>query len=625
MAQFNFANPWWLIGTVIAPIIWLIYNKFYHGSSHFKNLEKFADRHLLPHLLKSRNIAETSTKMPLIIWSIIWLCGVIALAGPRWNFTEIETFGSNKSMVILLDLSQSMDSADVKPSRIARARQEIEDLINLNKNNKIGIVAFAAEPHLISPITEDMETIKNLLPSLDTSLVYIQGSRLTPALEMAENLLKSEPGGSKAILLISDGGYEDNSAIDIANKIGKSGIIINTMGIGTQSGAPVPDKNGNIIKKDGAAVLSHLEGQKLQEIGKNGNGIYVEANYLDSDTKAILATMDNASAAAEANHKTRYWDEKFYLLVFTMMLLVLPMFRRGAVVVIFVILLFPQQNAEASTLSDWFSNPEMQGKSAFDKGDYAGATQKFNDPYRRGVAEYKAGNFAEAEKSFAAAKRPEIAANAEYNLGNAQIQQKKYKEAIATYEDVLKKNPDHKNAQNNLAIAKKLLEQDPPQQDKNQQDNKDNKDQNKDDKQNQDQKQPEGDKSKDDSKDSKSDNKNDTSPQQNADNKDDKNKKPDDAKNDPNKDQQQNVDDKPGKKDAKSSDDKEQKPGEKQQEAANQNNDDKQKPQNTKRTQVDVDADQWLSRIQNNPKQFLKNQFYIESKRNGTKETSEPW
>ena len=100
----------------------------------------------------------------------------------------------------MLDLSQSMNAKDVLPSRIARAREEMEDILDLSRGVSIGLVAYAAVPHMVTPLTDDVRTIRNLLPALDTSLVTIQGDRLKPALEMAANMLKADPATIGSIL-----------------------------------------------------------------------------------------------------------------------------------------------------------------------------------------------------------------------------------------------------------------------------------------------------------------------------------------------------------------------------------------------------------------------------------------
>ncbi|PJF38389.1 MAG: VWA domain-containing protein, partial [Phototrophicales bacterium] len=145
-----------------------------------------------------------------------------------------------ENLVILLDLSRSMDATDVKPSRLARARQEIEDIAKATASNKngsinIGLIAFAGAVHVITPLTDDMDTMRSLLPSLNTDIVYTQGARLVPALTRAAEMLSSAPGNEKHILVLSDGDFDDGaiSILSTEQSLVKQGIHIHAMGIGT--------------------------------------------------------------------------------------------------------------------------------------------------------------------------------------------------------------------------------------------------------------------------------------------------------------------------------------------------------------------------------------------------------
>ena len=306
LSQLNFAYPMWLWGNLALFFVWTIYLFFYHVRRPTHQLEKFIDSHLLPYLLINKSSKKNVNWKTLLLWSIIWVFLTLALAGPRWNFREIETFSKDQSLVILLDLSESMNATDIKPSRIVRAKQKIEDLINISKGVKIGLIAFAADPHMISPITEDKEMIRHLLPSIGTDLIYVQGSRLTIALDMAAGMLEVEPGSNKALLVISDGGFEDSSALVTVKKLEEKGFTIHTMGVGLVDGTPLKDHQGNVIKKNGIPVFSKLEKERLKGISEVGRGRYLESHYSDSDEILILKDLESrAEAQSNIGKKSR--------------------------------------------------------------------------------------------------------------------------------------------------------------------------------------------------------------------------------------------------------------------------------------------------------------------------------
>lgn len=618
----HFETPFWFWGLLLIPLVGGLTRLIGQKEISFLQLEKFIDKDLLPHLLINHDKRKNSFWKMLLTWSILWTLLISGLAGPQWDYHDIETFTPDQNLCILLDVSQSMDAQDIKPSRLVRARQVIEDILNLAQGIKISLIAFAVDPHMITPLTDDMEMIRNLLPSLGTDLVYVQGSRLSPALLMASRLLGSSSGQNKSILVISDGGFEDKSAIAQARKLGQEGIRIYAMGIGAEEGSPIQDRQGNIIKRQGNIVLSKLEKDKLQQLSQAGSGQYLEAHYSDVHIQGLLNQIkENSTPQEKTQQKIRQWEERFYLLVFPAMVILLFWFRRGFVFSFMLfIFFFSSQQSRASHLQDYFKNEDQLGKEAFDQGNYEKALEKFKDPYRQGVAQYKAGHFTEAEKLFQESERPEVATDALYNLGNAFANQRKLEQAVATYEKVLEKAPDHAKAKHNLEIVKKMLEQEQKKNQEKKEDKKNNEndnsnqsDQNKDNLKSEDQqksKDEEGQKNDNSSEKKRSEDGNGEDKEQNNNSggeskeKEEREQKPLDTHEDDKKEstgQETKLDQEKGSEGMSSS------------------------QSGSTKTQKDIDADQWLNQMTNDHKSFLKNQFYMESQQNGSKEGTEPW
>lgn len=608
-SQFQFAQVAWLWSLLVIPFVGLLYALFYKTDSA-KLLERFADRHLLPHLVKTRNFTGRNAQMSLSLWAVAWLCGMVAMAGPRWNYTDVQTFRGAQDLVIVLDLSQSMNAADVKPSRIVRAREEIQDLLDLSRGVSIGLVAYAAVPHMVTPVTDDVRTIQNLLPALDTSLVTIQGDRLKPALEMAAGMLKAEPGDNKSILVISDGNFQENDFAGLA-QVARNAAVYG-MGIGVVAPAPVFGGNGEALQ-DSAKEMRYppLKADRLQQLATAGHGLYVEANYTDNDTRVILGSLEASNSKTEmASKSARVWDERFYLPALALALLLLPLFRRGAsfpVVILLAMTLFWAHSSQAATVTDLFLNRDQQARAAYDKGDYKGAMTKFDTPYRRGVAAYRAGAYDKAASLFAIAANQKDGLNALYDLGNAQLMQGQVEDAITSYERVLKQKPGHVGARHNLAIALQLLAQ------KHEPQNKPNKrkdDQNKQ-AQNKQQRQQQAQQGKNGQHDSQGQQGGAQDPAQakrSQDNQQAKQQRGQQQQSEQGKSQER-----PGSQHSSPQDIKQVgtiAPTNPRIGASNS------APQ---RTQQDVNADEWFGRVQNDPGSFLKNQFMIEDRKSGLK------
>lgn len=331
-AGFHFQQPgwFWALSVLIPVAVWLWRSsvKAARGPIH-----RYADPHLLPHLTGTRTLKTTERWGRFLRWSALWTLLIVAMAGPRWDYQDIRLFHPGNNLLILLDISRSMQVDDVAPSRLGRARQEIQDLILQNRQVRLGLIAFASVPHILSPITEDTYTILNALPALSTDLARLQGSRLHAALDRAENLLGSLPEDSaRAILLISDGDLDEPDLAARVAELAARGIHFHTLGVGTQAGARVPaQQSGWIQDSSGQPVLSALDAPLLEELAAAGQGTYRLADYRDDDTQAILEAAAITRLPPEASDdRTRIWNERFYLPVLALAILLLPSFRGRA-------------------------------------------------------------------------------------------------------------------------------------------------------------------------------------------------------------------------------------------------------------------------------------------------------
>jgi Ca-activated chloride channel family protein len=331
LTAFHFSEPGWLWALLLClPVaLWLLLlHRFSGGNEH---LQQYADSHLLPHLLGRTEASKHTRWRRFVRWTMLWTLLVLAMAGPRWDFTDVQLFRPGTNLVILFDISRSMNVADVQPTRLVRARQEVEDLLNLNRGIRVGLIGFATVAHVVSPVTEDMNGIRRMLSALDTDLVELQGSRLLYALESAAMLLAGQPEDSNnSLLIVSDGDFDEPGLEQRLQTFAADGVRVHTLGIGTPEGDAVPGKKGHWMRdRKGQPVVSSLNEPLLQALAKAGNGIYQRADYRERDTDNILEEVKaQALPAAEQDEQTRVWNEQFYLLAGLAMLMLLPLFRR---------------------------------------------------------------------------------------------------------------------------------------------------------------------------------------------------------------------------------------------------------------------------------------------------------
>ncbi len=330
---FHFAYPLWLYALLVPVILWLLPPGQRVIQEHKTRLRRYADEHLLPHLLMQPKNAQAQHRRSLLLWMLLWCLGILAMAGPRWNFTDVQVFQPGSDVVILFDLSRSMSVSDVKPSRLARARQEVSDLIETRSGVRMGMVIFATVAHVVAPITDDTQTLQHVLGALDTDMVQLQGSRLSHALERAEQLLAAQPAGnSRSILLLSDGDFPEPDLLQrIAQLRQQQGIRFYVMGLGTPEGGRVPSPRGDwMLDAQGKPVISPLAEAQLQALAQAGNGLYVRAHYQDADTQLLLGRIQSDAPPILKSNPIRVWYERYYLPVLLMVILLLLRFRRGA-------------------------------------------------------------------------------------------------------------------------------------------------------------------------------------------------------------------------------------------------------------------------------------------------------
>ncbi len=333
-STFHFAQPAWL-WALLVPALVVLWLRLTVSKETQSRIEQYADASLLPHLLTYLQAGPRAQRRRLALWILLWSLGVLAMAGPRWGYTDLRLFQPQTDLVILLDISRSMEVGDVMPSRLGRARQEIDDLLALEPRLRVGLIAFASVAHVVAPITEDRETLARVLPEISSDLVRLQGSRLLSALDRAERLFLGQPGkGVHGMLLISDGDFAESDLEESIRRLASKGMRLHVLGMGTRAGANVPAPDGAWLESaPGRPVVSRLNEDLLQSLAFAGKGIYRRADYRDDDIRDVLEeVMAQAPMEASEERHVRIWHDRFYWLVGLGLLVLLPWFRRSRAV-----------------------------------------------------------------------------------------------------------------------------------------------------------------------------------------------------------------------------------------------------------------------------------------------------
>ncbi len=458
--SFHFLQPDWFY-LLIPLAVTLLLLKPNTGSKD--PWRKVIDKDLLP-WLKVKSTGSVSSHLPVWLLGMGWLVSIIALANPVWEKLPQPVFQTDQARVIVLDLSLSMNSSDLKPARIDRARFKINDILAKQQEGVIGLVVFAGDAFVISPLTRDGETITALLQALTPDIMPVQGSRADLGLRKAGELLKQAGRLRGEVLLLADS-YTDERTIKAASELRKQGVITSVLGIGTEQGAPLPTGRGDFVRnKSGDVVTTRLDVPAMQELARAGGGEYVSLTAGDADIKRLMdARVESTrSRSADEFDQTTRWKETGPWLVLLLLPFAALAFRRGWLfsIALLVITGLPAEPVMAFTMKDLWQRQDQQAHKALVDGDLEKAVELAVDPMRKGAAEYMQGNYEKALEEFASAQ----GAEASYNKGNALAKLGKYEEAIDAYEQALKEEDNMQDAQYNKEAVEKLLQQQQQQQ-----------------------------------------------------------------------------------------------------------------------------------------------------------------
>ncbi len=450
--HFHFLQPLWLLALI--PLLLLVWRLGYANGGD-NPWTRIIDARLQQLLLKGER--HKASRVTLWLLALGWLLAALALANPVWEKQPRPLYQTRTARVIVLDLSRSMYDRDLKPSRLARARFKVEDILARDEEGQTGLVVFAGDAFTVTPLTRDTDTIRALLKSLDPDLMPVQGSRADLGLLKAGKLLQQAGISKGQILLLADG-VTGNKARKAAAKLHHQGYRVSVLGIGGQKAEPLTDATGRLLRtRDGKLIVPTLENTRLRAVAEAGGGRYHRFTTSDADIHALLDHITPLDSEKPVSHdlQGQDWKQRGPWLAVLLLPLAALAFRRGYLLSVFLlagVLSQPQPVMAAEWQSLWL-RPDQQAAKALEKKDYVRASQVAKDPLQRGSAEYKLGKYARALEDFSQAK----GATADYNRGNALAKLGRYKEAIAAYDAAIKAAANMEDARANKAAVEALL------------------------------------------------------------------------------------------------------------------------------------------------------------------------
>jgi len=299
MFQWAHSNHLWAMGLLLVLVIMFII----YLARRKAVIYKLGKPILINKLSQSSNIQRHYVKA--VLWFIAFFSLVIAWANPLLGtkFEKVKREGID--VIFAIDVSKSMNAEDITPSRMLKAKQIVSNVIDGMSNDRIGLIVFAGNAYLQMPVTVDYSGARMYLKTINTDMVPRQGTAISEAIDLAIKSFDAESQGFKTLVVLSDGESHDGDAEAMAERAREEGVVIHTIGVGTEQAARIPiDKQGN-YKKDnqGEFVTTKLNEEMLQQIAKIGGGKYLYAASPDiyEDILLVLSAQEG-----------RMIDEKVY-------------------------------------------------------------------------------------------------------------------------------------------------------------------------------------------------------------------------------------------------------------------------------------------------------------------------
>ncbi len=303
MTDFHFMRPWWLL--TFFPLLVLAWSLLRQLPA-MSAWSKVCDDHLLPYLIQSKAYSRRTFSWILLFASVALM--IIGLAGPTWSRLPVPTYQQIQPRVVLLDMSNAMLVNDLTPDRLQRAKFKLHDLFQHQDAGQFGLVVYTSEPFIVSPLTDDGQTIDALLSSLTTDIMPVEGQELSTALEQAARLV-AQAGFQHGELLVLSASPPSTDAIKVAKVLSQAGIDTSVIPVMNHGTPPSP---------------------LFQQLANAGRGALIPFSDTSTDIDQWLAeTRGNKQYQANLQNDIPVWRDQGRWFLIPALLFLLPVFRRG--------------------------------------------------------------------------------------------------------------------------------------------------------------------------------------------------------------------------------------------------------------------------------------------------------
>lgn len=309
--MFQFKHPEFLWLLAATPVLLLLLLAYRHWRR--KALARLGDT---ARSLPAFSELKFWTKGALLVLSLALLS--LTWANPQMGAKKQTSSQKAADVFIAIDISQSMLCRDVAPSRLELTKIFAQKLVQALEGERIGLIFFAGNAFLAVPLSTDYTFVLQSIQSASPDLLTEQGTAIASALELAEKSFEAEPGGGRAVVLITDGENHDEEALEAAKKSYDNGTVILAVGAGTSDGGPIPsgDWEGSQYKRDekGEIVRTRLNEKLLGQIAVAGGGQALNVSQIDRTVAAIdkeVAGLEKREMEVRSFSELESWYQWF--------------------------------------------------------------------------------------------------------------------------------------------------------------------------------------------------------------------------------------------------------------------------------------------------------------------------
>ena len=448
----SFLYPFFFI-LLILPLFLIFFRK----KHKFVSLERVFSKEILKKLLVGVN--SNKYRFYIGIFSLIFM--IIAMARPVLKDNQKENFYTKESfnLVILLDISKSMEATDVFPNRLEFAKKALFELIDKLKGAKIATIAFTHDAFLVNPFSEDFDSIKFLINNLNSNSLSTKGSEITSALRATKRVFNSIKDEKKAVLLVSDGA-DGREVEKIEDFVKNENIVLHVLNIGTKKGITLKGKNGFLKDKKGNIVISKRD-DSISKISLNSGGAFLALSGKIDKLNWLAKSIKKSAVSNKTKEASRdNFKELFYYPLGVALAGLFFLFNTVRLPFVATFVLLHIATPMNAGVFDFFH--KFEAFKSYEKGDFKTAQKEFSKIdkdeaiYNKANAFYKQKKFEEALNEYKKIKnfKGENELKRLYNLGNTYAKLNKIDKAIQSYEKALKIKDDE-DTKYNLEILKK--------------------------------------------------------------------------------------------------------------------------------------------------------------------------